>query len=192
MNRMKLLLLADSEMDRLNIVDTLKNIDYIQLAGDFIDEAPALELLRTITDGYFVDGSGRGGDRYAFAERVSTQYPGTGIIMMEESLQEETMHNALFAGVKDVLIKPIEPEKLMNAIYRIHQLQEKKVALQQEMPQKKVRKSELGQVYTVFSTKEDQGKPSYLLTWRHPWRKVRIKESCSSIWIWILGMQLWP
>ena len=158
MNRMKLLLLADSETDRLNIVDTLKNIDYIQLAGDFIDEAPALELLGRSPMDILLMGSGRGGDRYAFAERVSTQYPGTGIIMMEEALQEETMHNALFAGAKDVLIKPIEPEKLMNAIYRIHQLQEKKVALQQETPQKKVRKSELGQVYTVFSTKGGVGK----------------------------------
>ena len=78
--------------------------------------------------------------------------------MMEEALLEETMHNALFAGAKDVLIKPIEPEKLMNAIYRIHQLQEKKVALQKETPQKKTRKSELGQVYTVFSTKGGVGK----------------------------------
>ena len=158
MNRMKLLLLADSETDRLNIVDTLKNIDYVQLAGDFIDEAPVLELLERSPMDILLMGSGRGGNRYAFAERVSSQYPGTGIIMMEESLQEETMHNALFAGAKDVLIKPIEPEKLMNAIYRIHQLQEKKVALQQEAPQKKVRKSELGQVYTVFSTKGGVGK----------------------------------
>lgn len=158
MNRMKLLLLADSETDRLNIVDTLKNIDYVQLAGDFIDEAPVLELLERSPMDVLLMGSGRGGNRYAFAEWVSSQYPGTGIIMMEESLQEETMHNALLAGAKDVLIKPIEPEKLMNAIYRIHQLQEKKVTLQQEAPQKKVRKSELGQVYTVFSTKGGVGK----------------------------------
>lgn len=158
MNRMKLLLLADSETDRLNIVDTLKNIDYVQLAGDFIDEAPILELLERSPMDVLLMGSGRGGNRYAFAERVSSQYPGIGIIMMEESLQEETMHNALLAGAKDVLIKPIEPEKLMNAIYRIHQLQEKKVTMQQEAPQKKVRKSELGQVYTVFSTKGGVGK----------------------------------
>jgi pilus assembly protein CpaE len=155
---MKLLLLADSETDRLNIVDTLKNIDYVQLAGDFIDEAPVLELLERSPMDVLLMGSGRGGNRYAFAERVSSQYPSIGIIMMEESLQEETMHNALLAGAKDVLIKPIEPEKLMNAIYRIHQLQEKKVTLQQEAPQKKVRKSELGQVYTVFSTKGGVGK----------------------------------
>jgi pilus assembly protein CpaE len=155
---MKLLLLADSETDRLNIVDTLKNIDYVQLAGDFIDEASVLELLERSPMDVLLMGSGRGGNRYAFAEWVSSQYPGTGIIMMEESLQEETMHNALLAGAKDVLIKPIEPEKLMNAIYRIHQLQEKKVTLQQEAPQKRVRKSELGQVYTVFSTKGGVGK----------------------------------
>ena len=158
MNRMKLLLLADSETDRLNIVDTLKNIDYIQLTGDFIDEDSVWGMLERSPMDILLMGSGRGGERYAFAERVSTQYPGTGIIMMEEALLEETMHNALFAGAKDVLIKPIEPEKLMNAIYRIHQLQEKKVALQKETPQKKTRKSELGQVYTVFSTKGGVGK----------------------------------
>ena len=158
MNRMKLLLLADSETDRLYIVDILKNIDYVQLAGDFIDEAPVLEFLERSPMDVLLMGSGRDGNRYPFAEKVSSQYPGTGIIMMEESLQEETMHNDLLAGAQDVLIKPIEPEKLMNAIYRIHQLQEKKVMLQQEAPQKKVRKSELGQVYTVFSTKGGVGK----------------------------------
>ena len=56
------------------------------------------------------------------------------------------------------MIKPIDPEKLMNAIYRIHQLSERVAVAKAEAPQKKIRKSELAQVYTVFSTKGGVGK----------------------------------
>ena len=157
-NKMKLLLLADSETERLEITEMLKNIDYIHLAGDSIDENKTWESLERATVDILLMGSSFNGSRYAFAEKVSNQFPHTSIIMVEEELLEETMHNALFAGAKDVLIKPIDPEKLMNSIYRIHQLQERTVVMKAEAPQKKLRKSELGQVYTVFSTKGGVGK----------------------------------
>ncbi|WP_131814106.1 AAA family ATPase [Trichococcus ilyis] len=155
---MKLLLLADSETERLEITEMLKNIDYIQLTGDSIDEAKTMESLERSAVDILLMGSGMNGSRYAFAEKVSHQFPHTSIIMVEAELLEETMHNALFAGAKDVLIKPIDPEKLMNAIYRIHQLQERAGVAKADTPQKKIRRSELGQVYTVFSTKGGVGK----------------------------------
>ncbi|WP_143091112.1 AAA family ATPase [Trichococcus pasteurii] len=155
---MKLLLLADSETERLEITEMLKNIDYIHLAGDSIDENKTWESLERATADILLMGSCFNGSRYAFAEKVSKQFPHTSIIMVETELLEETMHNALFAGAKDVLIKPIDPEKLMNSIYRIHQLQERTAVTKAEAPQKKLRKSELGQVYTVFSTKGGVGK----------------------------------
>ena len=157
-NKMKLLLLADSETERLEITEMLKNIDYIHLAGDSIDENKTWESLERATVDILLMGSSFNGSRYAFAEKVSDQFPHTSIIMVEGELLEETMHNALFAGAKDVLIKPIDPEKLMNSIYRIHQLQERTVVTKAEAPQKKLRKRELGQVYTVFSTKGGVGK----------------------------------
>lgn len=157
-NKMKLLLLADSETERLEITEMLKNIDYIHLAGDSIDENKTWESLERATVDILLMGSSFNGSRYAFAEKVSNQFPHASIIMVEQELLEETMHNALFAGAKDVLIKPIDPEKLMNAIYRIHQLQERTVVTKAETPQKKIRKRELGQVYTVFSTKGGVGK----------------------------------
>ena len=157
-NKLKLLLLADSETERLDITEMLKNIDYIHLSGDTVDETKTWESLERSQVDILLMGSGLKGERYAFAEKVSHQFPHTGIIMVEDRLLEETMHNALFAGAKDVLIKPIDPEKLMNSIYRIHQLQERFVVAKAETPQKKIRKSELGQVYTVFSTKGGVGK----------------------------------
>lgn len=155
---MRVILLADSETERLDMVEMLKNIDYIQLAGDFIDEENAWQVIERAPADILLLGSGRHGDRYAFSQKVAAHYPHTGIIMIEGELLEETMHNALFAGAKDVLIKPIDPEKLMNAIYRIHQLRERTPVVNPDAPQKKIRKSELGQVYTVFSTKGGVGK----------------------------------
>lgn len=157
-NKMRVILLADSETERLDMVEMLKNIDYIQLVGDFIDEENAWQMMERSQADILLLGSGRNGERYAFSQKVSAQSPNTGIIMIEDELLEETMHNALFAGAKDVLIKPLDPEKLMNAIYRIHQLSERVAVAKAEAPQKKIRKSELAQVYTVFSTKGGVGK----------------------------------
>lgn len=157
-NKMRVILLADSETERLDMVEMLKNIDYIQLAGDFIDEENAWKMMERSTADILLLGSGKNGERYGFSQKVSAHYPKTGIIMIEDELLEETIHNALFAGAKDVLIKPIDPEKLMNAIYRIHQLSERVAVAKTDAPQKKIRKSELAQVYTVFSTKGGVGK----------------------------------
>ncbi|MDB6353952.1 AAA family ATPase [Trichococcus sp. K1Tr] len=158
MNKMKLMLLADTEFDRQNIMGILKNIDYVNVIGDYTDEEAAWDSLERASAEIMLLGAGVNGEGYAFAERISAIHPELGIIMLESELLEETMHNALFSGAKDVLVKPLEPEKVAGAIYRIHQLSERKAALQNNSVNKKVRKRDLGQVYTVFSTKGGVGK----------------------------------
>ncbi|WP_106450270.1 AAA family ATPase [Trichococcus alkaliphilus] len=158
MNKMKLILLADTESDRQNIMGILKNIDYVNVIGDYTDEDAAGDSLERSSAEIMLLGAGVNGAGYAFAERISAIHPDLGIIMLESELLEETMHNALFSGAKDVLVKPLEPEKVASAIYRIHQLSERKAALQNNNVNKKVRKRDLGQVYTVFSTKGGVGK----------------------------------
>ncbi|MPM26047.1 Iron-sulfur cluster carrier protein [bioreactor metagenome] len=158
MNKMKLLLLADTESDRQNIMGILKNIDYVNVIGDYTNEEAAWDSLERSSAEIMLLGAGVNGEGYAFAERISAIHPELGIIMLESELLEETMHNALFSGAKDVLVKPLEPEKVAGAIYRIHQLSERKAALQNNTVNKKVRKRDLGQVYTVFSTKGGVGK----------------------------------
>lgn len=158
MNKMKLMLLADTESDRQNIMAILKNIDYVNVIGDYTDEEAAWDSLERSSAEIMLLGAGVNGEGYDFAERISAIHPELGIIMLESELLEETMHNALFSGAKDVLVKPLEPEKVASAIYRIHQLSERKAALQNNAVNKKVRKRDLGQVYTVFSTKGGVGK----------------------------------
>lgn len=158
MNKMKLMLLADTEFDRQNIMGILKNIDYVNVIGDYTDEEAAWDSLERSSVEIMLLGAGVNGEGYAFAERISAIHPELSIIMLENELLEETMHNALFSGAKDVLVKPLEPEKVAGAIYRIHQLSERKAALQNNTLNKKVRKRDLGQVYTVFSTKGGVGK----------------------------------
>lgn len=158
MNKMKLMLLADTESDRQNIMGILKNIDYVNVIGDYTDEEAAWDSLERSSAEIMLLGAGVNGEGYDFAERISAIHPELGIIMLESELLEETMHNALFSGAKDVLVKPLEPEKVASAIYRIHQLNERKAALQNNATNKKIRKRDLGQVCTVFSTKGGVGK----------------------------------
>ena len=158
MNKMKLLLLTDTENDRKSIMGILKNIDYVNVIGDYTDEEAALDSLERSSAEIMLLGAGVNGEGYAFAERISAIHPEIGIIMLENELLEETMHNALFSGAKDVLVKPLEPEKVAGAIYRMHQLSEKKASMKSNSMNTKVRKRDLGQVYTVFSTKGGVGK----------------------------------
>ena len=83
-NKLKLLLLADSETERLDITEMLKNIDYIHLSGDTVDETKTWESLERSQVDILLMGSGLKGERYAFAEKVSHQFPHTGIIMVED------------------------------------------------------------------------------------------------------------
>lgn len=158
MDRIKVLILEVTQEERNTLSEILNNVDYIVLAGeaDSIDEAVDI-IEDTIVDVVLL-GSGIEEDGYKVAEKLSIEYPELSIVMLEDELKEETMHKAIFAGAKDVLIKPYTPSKLVDTIYRVHQLMKKKVMVHKDNSSKGRKKSISGQVFTIFSTKGGVGK----------------------------------
>ncbi|MBP1920798.1 AAA family ATPase [Youngiibacter multivorans] len=158
MDRIKVLVLEATQEERNTISEILSNVEYIILVGESDSEDEAVDFIEDNSVDVVLLGAKVGEDGYRIAEKISNEYPDIAIIMMEDDLKEETMHKAIFAGAKDVLIKPFTPSKLVDTIYRVNQLAKKKVMIHKEGSTKARRKSTLGQVMTVFSTKGGVGK----------------------------------
>lgn len=158
MDRIRVLVIEATQEERNTISEILNNVEYIILTGesDSLDEA--IDIIEDRKVDVVLLGGNVSEDGYGIAERISSNYPDVAIIMLEDELKEETMHKAIFAGAKDVLIKPYTPSKLVDTIYRVFQLMKKKVIVHKDSESKSRRKTTSGQVFTVFSTKGGVGK----------------------------------
>jgi len=158
MDRIKVLVIETTQEERNTITEILNNVEYIILVGesDSVDEA--IDFVEDNSVDVILLGAKVSEDGYRAAEKISNEYPEIAIIMLEDDLKEETMHKAIFAGAKDVLIKPYTPSKLVDTIYRVNQLTKKKIMIHKDSSTKIRRKASTGQVITVFSTKGGVGK----------------------------------
>jgi pilus assembly protein CpaE len=151
-------LVAGVEPDiKESIFDALSNVEYIS----FNDIAETLEQALELLDHRHFDavivGANIPGNGYTLAEKISEQFSGVAVILVERELKEETMRAALFCGAKDVLLYPFAPSKLVNSIYHSCQLEKKKQSFQKGMTFSHKTKG-LGQMITVFGTKGGIGK----------------------------------
>lgn len=158
MENIKVLIVKVLQKERTYIIDTLSNVEYIKIVG----EADSIEETFKKLDEKHADviliGAEVSGDGYKVAEKVNIEYPEVAVIIIEENFAEDTIHKALFAGAKDVLVYPFTPTKLVDTIYRSHELLKKKSVIHRENALKVKKQSSLGKVITIFSTKGGVGK----------------------------------
>lgn len=158
MERIKVLVVEDDPEKQSMIVDTLSNVEYIDVDGEAGSAEEALEIVESVNLNVILIGAYVPGDGYKLAEKISADYSWISIIIVEDELKEETMRKAIFAGAKDVLIYPFTPSKLVDSIYRSFQMEKKKQVIQRDKTPAIRQKSRQGQVLTVFSTKGGVGK----------------------------------
>lgn len=158
MDRIRLMILEDDEEKRIEIESILKNIDYIILSQRVDTRDDAMRVLDLEHINIVIIGKDFDGDGYDVAEEITSEHLEVSIILIEDEIKEEIMHKALFSGAKDVVLRPIVPTRLMDSIYKAYELNKKRADLHRDIPQRVKRKSELGQVITVFSTKGGVGK----------------------------------
>jgi pilus assembly protein CpaE len=153
----KVLIVIDQQDKRDSIIDALSNVEYISLTDGAETAEQALEILKqrhvdvALVDAYIA------GNGHKLTEKITELFPGVAVIIIERELREETMRAALFSGAKDVLLLPFTPSSLVNAIYRSHQAEKKKLSLQRGKPLDH-RKASRGVLITVFGTKGGIGK----------------------------------
>lgn len=158
MDKIKVLIVDLVSEERNEIAKMLLNVEYISLIGEVESSAETVEVIENNNIDVVLIGSKVEEDGYAVSERLFAEYPELAIIVLEDKLQEETMHKAFFSGAKDVLIRPIVAAKLVDSIYKANQHMKPKVLVHKESAPKVRRKTGQGQVYTVFSTKGGVGR----------------------------------
>jgi pilus assembly protein CpaE len=158
MENIKVLIVESLQEVRNQVIEILSNVEYIKVVGEAESVEETFKRLEEKHADVVLIGTNVSGDGYKISEKVSSEYPEAAVIMMEENIAEDTIHKALFAGAKDVLVYPFTPTKLVNTIYRSHELLRKGAALHRENTSKSRKKSTLGSAITVFSTKGGVGK----------------------------------
>jgi pilus assembly protein CpaE len=158
MENIKVLVVEVSQEQRTNIMDILSNVEYIKLVGEANSIEESLKKLEEKYADVVLIGCGVSGDGYKAAEKVSAEHPEAAVIIIEDDFEEDTLHKALFAGAKDVLVYPYTPTKLVDTIYRANELLKKKAVVHRENISKAKKQTSLGNVTTIFSTKGGVGK----------------------------------
>jgi len=158
MENIKVLIVEVLQEERNNIIDTLSNVEYIKIVGEASSIEETFKKLEEKHADVILIGSEVSGDGYKVAEKVNVEYPEVSVIMIEENFEEDTIHKALFAGAKDVLVYPFTPTKLVDTIYRAHEILKKKTVIHRENTLKVKKQASSGKVITVFSTKGGVGK----------------------------------
>lgn len=158
MENIKVLIVEVMQEQRNNIIDILSNVEYIKIVGETESVEETLKKLEEKEADVILIGANVSGDGYKVSEKVNAEYPEVAVIIIEEDFKEETIHKAIFAGAKDVLVYPFTPTKLVDTIYKTHELLKKRLVLHRENTSKVKKQSHLGSVITVFSTKGGVGK----------------------------------
>lgn len=158
MENIKVLIAETSQEQRNQITDILSNVEYIKIVGESDSIEGTLKKLEEKHTDVILIGCHISDDGYKAAEMISLEYPEVAIVIMEENFKEDTIHKALFAGAKDVLVYPFTPNKLVNTIHRSNELLKKKLVLHRDKNSKVKKQSNLGNVITIFSTKGGVGK----------------------------------
>jgi pilus assembly protein CpaE len=158
MENIKVLIVEVLQELRTQITDILLNVEYMKIVGEAESLEETLKKLEEKHADVILVGADVSGDGYKLSERINSEYPEVAVIMIEENLAEDTIHKALFAGAKDVLVYPFTPTKLVNTIYRAHDLSKKKAVIHRDNAGKAKKQSGLGSVITLFSTKGGVGK----------------------------------
>lgn len=158
MENIRVLVVESLQQHRTSIIEVLSNVEYVKIVGETGTMEEALNVLETKHTDIILMGAGVSGDGYKVSEKITLEYPEAAVIIIEENFLEDTVHKALFAGARDVLMYPFTPVKLVDTIYRVHELLKKKLSLYKENTVKMKKQSNLANVTTIFSTKGGVGK----------------------------------
>lgn len=150
-------ILSSNDEVRNEIEESLNDLDFLDVIGstNTIEET-IRNLDEKKVDILLVNPEGQQ-SQYDFVGEVTRKYPLTQVILLEDTLKEQTLHDAIYLGAKDVLIKPYDPQKLIESIARVQDLlkKDKEAAVERRSAQKKQHK---GKMITFFSTKGGVGK----------------------------------
>jgi len=116
---LKILIVDDSLIMRKNLTRNIESIGH-HVAAEAIDGQESIELYQASPpDLVTMDITMPGMDGISAVEKIKQIDPDTKIIMITSHGQEAMVMDALKAGAKGYMLKPITPDKLREAIGKI-------------------------------------------------------------------------
>jgi len=115
--RVRVLIADDHAPTRADMRDALERNDRFVVCAEAADGAAAVEAaLREQPDLCLLDIRMPGSSGIAAAREITTRLPGTKVVMLTVSLDDDDLLNALRAGAVGYLLKDIDPDRLPYAL----------------------------------------------------------------------------
>ncbi|NLP41998.1 MAG: MinD/ParA family protein [Veillonellaceae bacterium] len=152
--KIKVLIADDIEATRINIGKLMEFHPEITSVAEAATADEAIEKAKsTNPDIILMDINMPGMDGITATEVISTELPGTAIIIMSVQGEQEYLRRAMLAGAKNYLVKPFTGDELLQAVKQVYANEQKRrnVVAMAKPPAK-------GKIITIFSTKGGIGK----------------------------------
>src|SRR5581483_3733190 len=119
-HRIRVLIADDHEPTRRDVRRTLERDGRFDVCGEAADAAAAVSLaLRRHPDLVLLDVS-MPGDGLSALWEITARLPGTRVLMLTVSEDDEHLFAALRGGASGYLLKDIDPRRLPEALYDVH------------------------------------------------------------------------
>ena len=119
MNSLNILVVDDSLIMRVNLVRSLESLGHT-IVGEAVDGTTSIVAYEKYKpDLVTMDITMPDMDGITAVKKIKESHPEANIIMVTSHGQEAMVMNALKAGAKGYILKPISPEKLTQAIGKI-------------------------------------------------------------------------
>ncbi|SET59737.1 pilus assembly protein CpaE [Natronincola peptidivorans] len=154
-------LIADDIMETQGYYGSLlSKAEDIQVVGEVTNGEDAIKKTRQLLpDIIIMDLNMSMMNGIAVTEKITLSNPDVAVIMVNSHEDFQQMKKAMLAGARDCLIKPFQPEDLLDAIRRTYQIEKKRIAnFESVKVHHKKQHSNTPQIVTVFGTKGGVGK----------------------------------
>ncbi|NLO76001.1 MAG: response regulator/pilus assembly protein [Clostridia bacterium] len=154
MELIRVLIVDDNDDTRRNICQMLSFDEQIVVVGEANDGVEAVQKAQDLQPNVvLMDINLPGLDGFSATEKITTDVPGTAVVVTSAQGEKEYLRKAMMVGARDFLVKPLRKEDLINTIKNVFKIENKRTG--QNDIKKMPRKSE---VITVFGTKGGVGK----------------------------------
>ncbi len=150
--------LVGSDREAVNrYIETLAQIEDVDVVGEAENADSAMRMIRELLPNVVLVDDEIPDDPYRLAEEIGQQFVNMAAILVSGSAAEDSYRKALQAGARDVLVRPVEPVALVDAVYRAYDFVKKRKTLVPVKPPEETR-ARPTKVISVFSTKGGVGK----------------------------------
>ncbi len=154
------LLIADSDQEHRNRLKSAlaghPDFDLLAVVGD--GERAARLAAQLQPDVAVIENGLARTDGSDAAESIALTVPSCQLVLIAQHSDPDTIRRAMLTGAREFLVKPVEDDHLVQAIYRVHQFAMKRQAVNLDEAFHASERPQLGQVFCVWGPKGGVGR----------------------------------